>query len=227
MKNTLHKIEKDLKTSDRKPEEEFFESYSHSFPIMVSASVKETHGYYCYVLNLPLALSHGDTKEKAVEEMRSSLHNLVQYSLNKEEELPWIAWHTTANLEYLSVLGGKSNKDDEHWIRFDEKARRREKSETRNAEQEKTLETSVKVVRKRKTYSESLPNRVFEQLHKSLSKKTSLFTPKGNKLFWYLKQLFPLTYRSHYSDAIGERRFAVWKMWFGKVYQYEDVIIND
>ena len=43
---------------------------------------------------------------------------------------------------------------------------------------------------------------------------------------WYLKQLFPLTYRSRYSNGEG-KHFAVWKMWFGKVYKYDDVIIAE
>ena len=40
-------------------------------------------------------------------------------------------------------------------------------------------------------------------------------------LAWYVKQLFPLTYRSHYGDHKGNRFFAVWKMWFGKVYKHD------
>lgn len=41
------------------------------------------------------------------------------------------------------------------------------------------------------------------------------------KILWGLKQLFPLTYRSRYT-ADGRRRFAVWKMWFGRCYRIED-----
>lgn len=43
---------------------------------------------------------------------------------------------------------------------------------------------------------------------------------------WYLKQLFPLTYRSHYGEMQGSiviPRFAVWKMWFGRCYKIEVV----
>lgn len=39
---------------------------------------------------------------------------------------------------------------------------------------------------------------------------------------WYLKQLLPLTYRSFYRDANGPR-FAVWRMWFGRVFDLDDV----
>ena len=41
------------------------------------------------------------------------------------------------------------------------------------------------------------------------------------KIKWGLKQLFPLTYRSHYSCG-GDQHFAVWKMWGGKVYDHEN-----
>ena len=41
---------------------------------------------------------------------------------------------------------------------------------------------------------------------------------------WHLKQLLPLTYRSHYRDGEGNKHFAVWKMWLGRVYKNEDVI---
>jgi hypothetical protein len=39
------------------------------------------------------------------------------------------------------------------------------------------------------------------------------------------RQIFPLTYRSRYSDSDGNRRFAVWKMWGGKVYRHEDFVL--
>ena len=42
-----------------------------------------------------------------------------------------------------------------------------------------------------------------------------------HSLVWYVKQLFPLTYRSKYKDTNGKRYFAVWKMWFGKVYKHD------
>lgn len=44
---------------------------------------------------------------------------------------------------------------------------------------------------------------------------------------WYLKQLLPLTYRSHYIEhgdgPAGHPRFAVWKMWLGRCYKVEVV----
>lgn len=42
-----------------------------------------------------------------------------------------------------------------------------------------------------------------------------------SRVFWYVKQLLPLTYRSKYKDTNGKRYFAVWKMWFGKVYKHD------
>lgn len=47
-----------------------------------------------------------------------------------------------------------------------------------------------------------------------------------NKIRWYLRQLLPLTYRSHYREADGTHHFAVWKMWLGKVFCHEDHVIN-
>lgn len=41
---------------------------------------------------------------------------------------------------------------------------------------------------------------------------------------WYLKQLLPLTYRSHY-EADGAQHLAVWKMWMGRCYNVEDVTL--
>lgn len=41
------------------------------------------------------------------------------------------------------------------------------------------------------------------------------------KIKWYLKQLLPLTYRSHYKRA-GKDYFCVWKMWFGRCYKMEE-----
>jgi hypothetical protein len=43
---------------------------------------------------------------------------------------------------------------------------------------------------------------------------------------WIFKQLLPLTYRSHYkhNDIF---RFAVWQMWFGHVFNYDDVAIME
>jgi len=44
-------------------------------------------------------------------------------------------------------------------------------------------------------------------------------------MIWYLKQLLPLTYRSRYTDSSGHRHLAVWRMWWGRVFDHDDVII--
>lgn len=41
---------------------------------------------------------------------------------------------------------------------------------------------------------------------------------------WFLKQLFPLTYRSHYRES-GKKVFCVWKMWLGRCYAIEKFFI--
>ena len=38
---------------------------------------------------------------------------------------------------------------------------------------------------------------------------------------WYLKQLLPLTYRSHYKKG-GKKYFCVWRMWFGRCFAIEE-----
>lgn len=43
---------------------------------------------------------------------------------------------------------------------------------------------------------------------------------------WYLKQLFPLTYRTKYNDSGGNAHFCVWNMWLGKCYNVEDYILE-
>lgn len=45
-----------------------------------------------------------------------------------------------------------------------------------------------------------------------------------SKLVWYIKQLFPLTYRSHYGEK-GQEKFCVWKQWFGRPYKIEHIKI--
>lgn len=44
-------------------------------------------------------------------------------------------------------------------------------------------------------------------------------------MLWHLKQLLPLTYRTHYRDAEG-RHFVVWKMWFGRCFAIDDYLIR-
>lgn len=45
------------------------------------------------------------------------------------------------------------------------------------------------------------------------------------RLKWYLRQLVPTTYRTTYRDMHGEH-FAVWRMWWGRVFDYEDVVVS-
>jgi hypothetical protein len=45
------------------------------------------------------------------------------------------------------------------------------------------------------------------------------------RITWYLKQLLPLTYRSHYGKGMREM-FCVWKMWFGKCFAVEEYDIG-
>jgi hypothetical protein len=42
---------------------------------------------------------------------------------------------------------------------------------------------------------------------------------------WYLRQLLPLTYRTHYWDEDEKRHFCVWKMWLGRCYKIDDVVM--
>lgn len=46
-----------------------------------------------------------------------------------------------------------------------------------------------------------------------------------NKLIWALKQLLPLTYRSFYTEA-GRTHFCVWRMWLGRCFDIDDVIVG-
>lgn len=41
-------------------------------------------------------------------------------------------------------------------------------------------------------------------------------------LVWCIKQLLPLTYRSHYTED-GKKYFEVWRMWFGRSFDRERV----
>ncbi len=45
------------------------------------------------------------------------------------------------------------------------------------------------------------------------------------RIYWYLKQLLPLTYRTRYSDDAG-RHFCVWRMWLGRSFQIDDFLIS-
>jgi len=45
-------------------------------------------------------------------------------------------------------------------------------------------------------------------------------------LTWYLRQLLPSIYWSRYTDNSGHRHVAIWRMWFGKVFNRIDVIVS-
>ena len=45
-------------------------------------------------------------------------------------------------------------------------------------------------------------------------------------LVWMLRQLLPLHYRTRYIEE-GRRHYAVWRMWFGRVFAYDDVIVAE
>lgn len=44
-------------------------------------------------------------------------------------------------------------------------------------------------------------------------------------MLWYVKQLFPLTYRTHIIEG-GQRKLIVWKMRFGRCYEIEEVTLS-
>lgn len=46
-------------------------------------------------------------------------------------------------------------------------------------------------------------------------------------MLWYLKQLFPFTYRTKYTDSKGKRHYTVWNMWMGRCFNIDDVVITD
>ena len=47
----------------------------------------------------------------------------------------------------------------------------------------------------------------------------------SGRLWWHLRQLVPLVYTTTYGDAAG-RHFIVWKMWLGRCYAIQDVLIK-
>ena len=44
-------------------------------------------------------------------------------------------------------------------------------------------------------------------------------------LLYYLKQLFPLIYRTRYWDASHQLHFCVWRQWLGRCYSVDDVVV--
>jgi hypothetical protein len=55
--------------------------------------------------------------------------------------------------------------------------------------------------------------------------RRNVLTPFKNKVVWAIRQLFPLTYRSHYESA-GKKMFSVYKMWFGHTYKVENFVLD-
>jgi hypothetical protein len=47
------------------------------------------------------------------------------------------------------------------------------------------------------------------------------------RLKWFFRQVLPLTYRSRYRNDKGQAHFVVWRMWFGKVFTTDDVLIQE
>ena len=46
------------------------------------------------------------------------------------------------------------------------------------------------------------------------------------RIFNCLKQLFPLTYRTRYWDSEHRHHLRVWRQWFGRCFQVDDVVIG-
>lgn len=44
-------------------------------------------------------------------------------------------------------------------------------------------------------------------------------------MLWFLKQLLPLTYRTRYGIG-GEQHFVVWRMWLGRCFAIDDVVVK-
>ena len=44
-------------------------------------------------------------------------------------------------------------------------------------------------------------------------------------LRYYLKQILPLTYRTRYWDAQHQLHFCVWRQWFGRCFNVDDVVV--
>lgn len=48
---------------------------------------------------------------------------------------------------------------------------------------------------------------------------------KNSTLEWYLWQLLPLSYMSHYRDGEDRLHFCYWRMWFGHCFFVDDRVI--
>jgi len=45
-------------------------------------------------------------------------------------------------------------------------------------------------------------------------------------IVWHLRQLLPLVYRTYYGDEEGNVHFCVWRMWFGRCFAIDDVVVD-
>lgn len=57
----------------------------------------------------------------------------------------------------------------------------------------------------------------------SKSEKAKFFL---DKVIWGFRQLVPTTYRTTYGQD-GKQHFVVWKMWMGRCYKIDDIIIAE
>jgi hypothetical protein len=48
----------------------------------------------------------------------------------------------------------------------------------------------------------------------------------GLRVRWYLAQLLPLRYLSHYGDSEGRLHFCDWRMWFGQCFFVKDRVVS-
>ena len=71
--------------------------------------------------------------------------------------------------------------------------------------------------------------REFEEVSAGRLSETPIRSRPRQRLdrwIWYLKQLLPITYRTTYGEG-GRKHFTVWRMWFGRCFDVEDVLVAD
>ena len=49
---------------------------------------------------------------------------------------------------------------------------------------------------------------------------------RWQKIGWCLRQLVPTTYRTRYKDGDNAMHFCVWRMWLGRSYKIDDVVVQ-
>lgn len=62
-----------------------------------------------------------------------------------------------------------------------------------------------------------------KKLYRNLSQG---WADNRERIRWYLKQLLPLRYLSHYHDADGRLHFCDWRMWFGRCFAVDDRVLS-